>query len=239
VLYIKVTWNHSSPDSPILLYSELDDERWETRKVEIFRTGPPGYADRTTSTGDTGLGLEPVPPLAEIAEDPEFEPCEISASEFEGIWTKAVMGPRRSTAADIKVISGDPIAMLRRFYQPKDRTGPKLAGSLMYDLAILGAVPARVDQIAGWWLVCAARDWLRLDAGSLNLDPFRRLIPFPAAGDNCYRTEINLSAFAEAIATCGEEGITWIKGNEHSLPADVAQALSERTWKRIVAFTVA
>jgi hypothetical protein len=32
--YLKVKWNRSFPDEPMLLYSELDRERWEVRKVE-------------------------------------------------------------------------------------------------------------------------------------------------------------------------------------------------------------
>jgi hypothetical protein len=31
--YLKVKWNRSFPDEPMLLYSELDRERWEVRKV--------------------------------------------------------------------------------------------------------------------------------------------------------------------------------------------------------------
>jgi hypothetical protein len=34
--YLKVKWNRSFPDEPMLLYSELDRERWEVRKVEFF-----------------------------------------------------------------------------------------------------------------------------------------------------------------------------------------------------------
>ncbi|WP_409566395.1 DUF6881 domain-containing protein [Rhizobium leguminosarum] len=34
--YIKVKWLHSSPDTPVLLYSELDSDMWEVRKVEAY-----------------------------------------------------------------------------------------------------------------------------------------------------------------------------------------------------------
>jgi len=40
--YLKVKWIHSHPDAPVLLYSELDRERWEVRKVEVFRDGSLG-----------------------------------------------------------------------------------------------------------------------------------------------------------------------------------------------------
>jgi len=59
--YLKCSWNHSFPDAPITLYSELDDQRWELRKVEVFRDGTMGYADRSKEVGGSMLGLEPVP----------------------------------------------------------------------------------------------------------------------------------------------------------------------------------
>ena len=87
--YLKCSWNHSFPDAPITLYSELDDQRWELRKVEVFRDGTMGYADRSKEVGGSMLGLEPVPALAEIATDPQFQPVEISSVEFESVWNAA------------------------------------------------------------------------------------------------------------------------------------------------------
>jgi hypothetical protein len=94
--YIKVIWKHQQRDDPIRLYSELNDESWEVRKVEVFRDGFLGYASRSESRGSTFLGLVPVPPLAEIAADPEFEPKEIEKGEFDEMWLKATRGERRS-----------------------------------------------------------------------------------------------------------------------------------------------
>jgi hypothetical protein len=68
----------------------LDEERWERRKVYIFADGRAGYADRYQESGNTRLGLVPVPPLADIAADPEFDPAEISKEEFELVWNDAV-----------------------------------------------------------------------------------------------------------------------------------------------------
>ena len=78
MVYIKVRWKHDDPNDPILLYSEMDDERWEVRKVEVFTDGSFGYADRATSRGTTFLSLEPLPTLLEIAAMPEFEPVAIT-----------------------------------------------------------------------------------------------------------------------------------------------------------------
>jgi hypothetical protein len=88
--YIRVLWKHTHPDDPTLLYSELDEARWEVRKVEVFRDGRLGYASGTDSKGNTWLGIEPVPALSEIALDPQFEPAEIPKDEFEEIWLRAV-----------------------------------------------------------------------------------------------------------------------------------------------------
>ena len=87
--YILVNWRQESKDEPVLLYSELDDDRWEVRKVEVYRDGRCDYASSTEATGSTRLGEMPVPPLAEIAAAPEFDAEEISEHEFEEVWAKA------------------------------------------------------------------------------------------------------------------------------------------------------
>jgi hypothetical protein len=84
--YMKVRFKRD--ESPVIeSYHELDDMRWEFRKVEIFRTGKVGYADTSTSKG-TGLSITRIPPLSEILSDPQFEPCEITKNEFEAIWAR-------------------------------------------------------------------------------------------------------------------------------------------------------
>jgi hypothetical protein len=52
--YIKVVWKHDHPEEPIVLYSELDEDRWEVRKVEVFRVGSAGYATATSSSRSPG-----------------------------------------------------------------------------------------------------------------------------------------------------------------------------------------
>jgi hypothetical protein len=51
--YIRVRWLHDAPDEPVDLWSELDCQRFETRKVEIFRDGRLGYASATEAAGGT------------------------------------------------------------------------------------------------------------------------------------------------------------------------------------------
>jgi hypothetical protein len=89
--YVRVKWNHAIPEEPVWLYSELDRNRWETRKVEIFADGTIGFASAYEACGGTRLGQEPVPPLIEIAAAEEFEPQEITQEEFEKVWSNRVM----------------------------------------------------------------------------------------------------------------------------------------------------
>ena len=84
--YLRVQWSHSHPNDPVEIWSELDDEGWETRKVEIFPDGTLGYASETESAHATTLGEAPIPSLAEIAADPQFKPTQVSKKEFESIW---------------------------------------------------------------------------------------------------------------------------------------------------------
>jgi hypothetical protein len=91
--YLKVQWKHQFEDEPVLLYSELDSERWEKRKVEVFKDGRLVPAACGLRSGKTRLGEEPLPGMAEIAADPQFVPVEITAQEFEEVWRQANRQP--------------------------------------------------------------------------------------------------------------------------------------------------
>lgn len=89
--YFKARWLHDGKnDNPVLLYSELDEARWETRKVYIFADGRMEGASQAFETGDTGLGLVPIPPLEEINSQDEFEAVDITQDEFETVWRQAI-----------------------------------------------------------------------------------------------------------------------------------------------------
>lgn len=88
--YFACLWHHDHPDEPVALYGELDEERMELRKVEVFRDGHGDVAGPEIETGTTMLGECAVPPLAEIATDPEFGPREITKEEFEAVWTRCL-----------------------------------------------------------------------------------------------------------------------------------------------------
>ncbi|WP_441279496.1 DUF6881 domain-containing protein [Tardiphaga sp. 172_B4_N1_3] len=87
--YLKVKWEHSFEDQPVLLYSELDHELREIRKVEYYADGRMDFADREGSSGHTRLSVEPLPSLEAIAAQAEFEPMIIPAAEFETVWAQA------------------------------------------------------------------------------------------------------------------------------------------------------
>jgi len=86
--YISVAWIHNNSSDPIRLVSELDDERFERRKLEFFADGTVGAASGDFEDAGTRLGVAAVPPLSEINEDPQFEGVELTQAEFEGLWQK-------------------------------------------------------------------------------------------------------------------------------------------------------
>lgn len=83
--YLKCIWFHNFEDEPILIYSEFDKERNETRKVEIFRNGKIGCANDKKEY-NSFLGLEPIPDIDEINESEEFYAMKICSEEFEVVW---------------------------------------------------------------------------------------------------------------------------------------------------------
>lgn len=88
--YIRVRWLHSSPDDPIELWSELDVDRAEVRKVEMWADGRIGYASDAEEGGGTRLGEIAVPSLSEINLDPQFRAGAVAGAEFESRWIDAI-----------------------------------------------------------------------------------------------------------------------------------------------------
>lgn len=86
--YLYIRWKHKDPGAPVHIYSEIGDDSYERRKVEIWADGRKGFADGNEEAGGTSLGVMPVPSLAEIAAQSEYEPKEIPELEFQRIWLK-------------------------------------------------------------------------------------------------------------------------------------------------------
>ena len=70
------------------LVSELDEERYETRKLEFFANGRVGFASSETSSEGTMLGVAPLPPLSEINSDPQFSGLSIGSADFGALWNR-------------------------------------------------------------------------------------------------------------------------------------------------------
>ena len=88
--YLKVAWIHQWDDEPVVIYSEMDDRRQETRKIEVFRDGRVGYAVGKIAQGGTLLSETPLPPLHSIASDRQFRPHKITQQSFEQVWKEKV-----------------------------------------------------------------------------------------------------------------------------------------------------
>jgi hypothetical protein len=85
--YIRCEWFHDFEDEPCCIYSELDDERYETRKIEVFKDGTTTRASTEDLKSDPmALADRPAPSLEEVSAYTEFQMEEIGAAEFEGLW---------------------------------------------------------------------------------------------------------------------------------------------------------
>jgi hypothetical protein len=73
----------------VVLYSEIGDDGYETRKVDVYRDGRLVHADERHETGTTILGEKPTPGIDEIAAQAEFSPVVIDQDEFEEMWSCA------------------------------------------------------------------------------------------------------------------------------------------------------
>jgi len=85
--YFRLKWNHNNPDEPVWIFSELNSDGKEVRKIECFHNGFCDVATATESSGTAAVATLPLPDLKALARrDPEFEPKEISREEFEEVW---------------------------------------------------------------------------------------------------------------------------------------------------------
>jgi hypothetical protein len=75
---------------PVRLISELDEERFEIRKLEFFKNKKVGFASEEQNSGDAILGEIPVPSIDDINSQGEFLAKEICRSDFERFWHENV-----------------------------------------------------------------------------------------------------------------------------------------------------
>ena len=89
--YVKVEWAHEFDNEPVTYLSEIGNDRYETRKVQIYRNGRMEWSDETHETATVGLSEVPFPSLEEISSQAEFTASLIDASDFEPAWNRAKM----------------------------------------------------------------------------------------------------------------------------------------------------
>ncbi|MGW5052581.1 DUF6881 domain-containing protein [Actinokineospora sp. NPDC004072] len=68
-MYLKVLWHHDYPDEPVATWSEIDDERWEVRKVEQYPDGSFGWVDGVEEKEGIALAEVPMPELEFINQE--------------------------------------------------------------------------------------------------------------------------------------------------------------------------
>ena len=88
--YIKCIWYHHDEDEPETIYSEVDNKREETRKIEIYKSGKFGIAAGNISIGGTYLADVDVPRISDINKDKQFKAIEIDKNDFEEVWKKYI-----------------------------------------------------------------------------------------------------------------------------------------------------
>ncbi|PWW60252.1 DUF6881 domain-containing protein [Actinokineospora spheciospongiae] len=87
--YVKVHWHHDDEDDPVLYLSELDEDGYETRKVQFYGNGRSEYADADIDTASVGLSEVPFPSIAEISSQPDCAAESMDPEEFERAWARA------------------------------------------------------------------------------------------------------------------------------------------------------
>ena len=118
--------------------------------------------------------------------------------------------------------------------------GPRLAGMLVNDLALLNALPVQVDRDGDWWIVKAGSDWLQSDGGEISTHPFFRIARHLNAGLYAIRAEVVLTALAVSVVTTAAGVTTWISGEQgaQELPAALRRGMNDTSVGRIVAFQI-
>lgn len=88
--FLKIRWVHNHPDEPSVIYQEVGEDSWETRKVELLKGGGVlGYASEAEEVGNSILSNQPIPSIEKINASSEFNAEIITKDEFENIWAWA------------------------------------------------------------------------------------------------------------------------------------------------------
>jgi len=92
--FIKIHWIHNFEDEPEFVYSAIDEERYEVKKVEIFKNG--NYITYSENINSDRLAEGIYPLLEELTfeeENESMQAFEISEREFSEIWDRYLTTP--------------------------------------------------------------------------------------------------------------------------------------------------
>lgn len=163
--FFKTEWHHDPPytwgnEFPVFIYTEMDEDRWEKRCVEIFPDGTLGWADAEHPEGRTTLGYLQNPTLDEIGAQNEFTVELISQTQFEEIWHRAHSQDARpaemeeTNAAGMPAETRDLFCLSERSrFERDDLAGMRMGKDLGADIVLLdnGPVVAVADSTV--WFV--------------------------------------------------------------------------------------
>lgn len=88
--YMRTELRETEKGLPRLIFSEIEDNGIELRKIEIYDDGMIGYAFDKIEVGKTALADQIIPTVEEINKDDDIIASYLEREEFEKIWNKYV-----------------------------------------------------------------------------------------------------------------------------------------------------
>ena len=87
--WVHGVWASAPEDEPVEWFDELDALRWSIRCARRFRDGSLKAYSYASPDWRHAMSDQPIPPIEEINENPDFLAREISREEFEVVWERA------------------------------------------------------------------------------------------------------------------------------------------------------
>ena len=85
--YVKLKWFHDIETEPCIIYSEISDQRYEVRKIEVYKSGVCVKCDENMIGSQAILADVPFPTDFDVInQDKQFYITYINKEEFERIW---------------------------------------------------------------------------------------------------------------------------------------------------------
>ena len=88
-----------------------------------------------------------------------------------------------------------------------------IAENIAFGAAVLGAGHVELVDRNDWWFVASEFNWLAASkAHAQEVELFESILPFPEQSPTGHRTEIYVTAFAEAAYFRIGGAVTWLRG---------------------------